>query len=50
MLTAIDHHPMHDHDEDGGDGSGGDEDGNGGHGNENHMVVNSQERHSQNVK
>ena len=50
MLTAIDHHPMHDHDEDGGDGSGGDEDGNGGHGHENHMVVKSQERISQNVK
>ena len=47
MLTAIDHHPMHDHDE---DGSGGDEDGNGGHGHENHMVVKSQERISQNVK
>ena len=47
MLTAIDHHPMHDHDE---DGSGGDEDGHGGHGNENHMVIKSQERLSQNVK
>ena len=41
MLTAIDHHPMHDHDEDGGDA---DEDGYGGHGNENHMVIKSQER------